>query len=339
MKSSLDYVCVYTDFTSGRKALMIRKKFGLLGHAMLSEVIAWIGALEGWYADWTEETADLFATTRMFDLSISDQVRDVLLYMVEIGFFSPAAFKEHRVLTSPILYKLWVKAKEGAARKAKISVQKYLDQCVPEGSKLWKIRETLIAENPDFFAQTPEKNAQTPEKTPQTPEKNAQNAGFSAQSKVKESKGKESFEKERKKEEGGKSGSETIVQSRADPRWPEIRARVAGEIYEHGLSVDLTDAITAAAVRNWITVPQLHSWLRKARDELEVNRRTDQQRGKKERWKTLRPWIEEVYRVHGLTLPKCDGRKKEPPPIRPEDDTPEALEKARFDAGRAIMPR
>ena len=336
MKSSLEYVCVYTDFTSGRKALMIRKKFGLLGHAMLSEVIAWIGASEGWYADWTEETADLFATTRMFDLSISDQVRDVLLYMVEIGFFSPAAFKEHQVLTSPLLYKFWVKAKEGAARKAKISVQKYLDQCVPEGSKLWRIRETLAAENPDFFAQTPEKNAQTPEKTPRNPEKTAQNTGFPAQSKVKESKAEKStFEKERKKEQE----APVVETAKESPRWPEIRARIAGEIYEPGLSADLTDAITAAAVLKWINVPQLHAWLRKARDELEVNRRTDQQRGRKERWKTLRPWIDEVYRAHGLTLPKCDGRNKEPPPIRPKDDTPEALEKARFDAGRAVMPR
>lgn len=130
-----------------------------------------------------------------------------------------------------------------------------------------------------------------------------------------------------------------IAEAKKSDRWPGIRARIAGEIYEPGLSADLTDAITAAAVKNWITVPQLCAWMRKARDQLEVSGRTDQRRGKTRIWATLRPWIEEVYLAHGLTLPKCDGRYKEPPPILPADDTPESLEQARFEAGRAIMPR
>jgi len=327
-KPGLDYSQIDCDFSRKGLALQVRKKYGLEGLAVLYEVLVWINEGKGCYVECESaaDAAEQFATTRLFDINKCEWVEEVFMFMLKIGFFDRDALLRDKILTSEGITRRWYEAKRSGWESKKRecpydlpeSIQNYI-------ATFFTPKYEKNAENETF--PTP-KCAETAENTPKTPQKCYR---------VKESKVKEStFLKERKKEE---EVCEVIAETKRSERWSEIRERIAALIYEPGLSADLTDAITAAAVKMWITVPQLHSWLRKARDELEVNRRTDQQRGKKERWKTLRPWIEEVYSVHGLPLPKCDGRNKEPPPIHPKDDTPESLEKARYEAGRAIMPR
>ena len=453
---SLPNAMISTKLSSGHKALMIRKKYGVLGHAMIYEVICWITAHEnGWFVPWNDETADQFATTRMYDLSVAEKAQEILLYMVEIGFFSTAAFRQHKVLTSPKLYFFWKDAKEGYARKHKKNVRNYIDECVPEGTKPWAIRETLAAENPDDFAQNADKTQENADKTQENADKTQENADFFGQSKVKKSTktnkqtNAEEFPEETPAESAqippdcgceaaraisgsrplravasaavdgktppeptsppdcdiipdgsgaakprravfgsqplagvGEIGSQPSAVAQADatakpgannrePRlWAavagagasaneltpiianpgsgsgvlpgqpptsgsaavdpspgvianpgsgdrraEVRLKIVRAIYEVGLSADLVDAMTHAALNRWINVPQVEAWRRKAREETELYRASKGRAGKAKAWAVYRPLLEAVYQAHGETLPPCSAKRKEPPPI------------------------
>ncbi|MBR2692875.1 MAG: DUF4373 domain-containing protein [Thermoguttaceae bacterium] len=369
---SLPNAMISTKLSSGHKALMIRKKYGVLGHAMIYEVICWITAHEnGWFVPWNDETADQFATTRMYDLSVAEKAQEILLYMVEIGFFSTAAFRQHKVLTSPKLYFFWKDAKEGYARKHKKNVRNYIDECVPEGTKPWAIRETLAAENPDDFAQNPDDFAQNPDDFAQNADKTQENADFFGQSKVKKGTktnkqtNAEEFPEEtpaesaqippdcgilpadpepkRRREELPAGAREPSTPHRATSgserhrhdslreespagaagpdcgilpqRVAEVRLKIVRAIYEVGLSADLVDAMTHAALNRWINVPQVEAWRRKAREETELYRASKGRAGKAKAWAVYRPLLEAVYLAHGATLPPCSAKRKEPPPI------------------------
>lgn len=333
----LVYSVIDTDYAQKESALRIRIRFGLLGHLVLHEVIGWINGGKGCYAEYTEGTAASFAMTRLGALEHAEKIDEIFRFMIEIGFFDRRAFREDQILTSEGIVKRWAFAKKRPeSYDLPNSVKRILDQITDPRRKSEKISADDIPENdtengitaddiPGTGANIPQSKVKicTKEKKKKRPEINP----AEIPEKITENNSPENTEKK----------PVEIETAKADPRWGEIRGRIARSIYEPGLSADLTDAITAAAVRKWITVSQLNAWLREARDEKEVNRRTDQRFGKKKRWQTLRPWIEQVYLAHNITLPKCDPRRKEPPP--PPENAPGDTELARTAAGRALVPK
>ena len=316
------YSVIDTDYTRKELAIKIRVKFGLIGHLVLFEVINWINEGKGCYAEYTEGTAATFAMTRLGSLEHAEKVDEIFRFMLEIGFFDEGAFRRDRILTSEGIVKRWALAKRR-----------------PESYDLPdSIRE--IMKNAEIGQE--QKNSQKEHNSDQKEHNSSQKEHKPDQKehKGKERKGKEyiKYKQTNKQTNSEVSENETkteIDTQRENPRWGEVREKVARMIYEPGLSADLTDAITAAAVRQWINVPQLRAWIRKARDELEVSRRTDHRQGKARIWATLRPLIEEVYLAHGMTLPKCNPKRREPPPA-PENANGEQGQTA---AGRAVVPR
>ena len=108
---SLSYSVIDTRFSRKTMALKVRLKFGTLGHLMLYEVIAWINEGKGCYAEYNEDTAMTFAADRLGRLEHTQQVEEILKYMVEVGFFDKRAFDEDKILTSKGIVKRWATAK------------------------------------------------------------------------------------------------------------------------------------------------------------------------------------------------------------------------------------
>lgn len=95
--------------------MKIRKRFGLEGLAVLYEVIVWINEGKGCYVECEslEEAAEIFASTRLFDLNRCEWVEEVFRFMLEIGFFDQEAFGRDKVLTSEGITRRWYAAKKG----------------------------------------------------------------------------------------------------------------------------------------------------------------------------------------------------------------------------------
>ena len=340
----INFSLIDTNYTRKEYALKVRVKFGLLGHLVLYEVIGWINEGKGCYAEYTEDTAATFAMTRLGALEYAAKVDEIFRFMIEIGFFDKNAFLEDKILTSEGIVRRWMAAKRRpesydfpASVKGIIlsirSEKPAADGPENGGPETGTDTQTDTGENeadPGFSATIP----QNAPKSTETAPKSTENEHLSRQGE--ERRGEEYKYKQTNKLTKAIFAAK-IEEAKTDQRWPGIRTRIARLIYEPGLSADLTDAITAAAVRRWINVPQLNAWLRKARDELEVSRRTDQRFGKRKRWPILRPWIAEVYLAHGITLPKCDPNRREPPPV--PETAPEDPEQAKNAAGRAVIPK
>lgn len=382
----INFSLIDTNYTQKELALKIRVKFGIIGHLTLLEVLLWINAGKGCYAEYSESTPATFAMTRLGSLEHAEEVKAIFMYMLEIGFFDLDAFREDKILTSEGIVRRWMAAKRRpeiydfpAAVKGIIARIKKEE--TPDGNGAESGPET-DGSGPDYGpaprnagnGPVSGNNANIPQTAPlsaQTAHLCTENAHLSRQGE--ERRGEEYINKQKNKqtkrakdapedaggvgntptepETGPETGTppgsaepaslaETVRTARANPRWCEIRARIARIVYEPGLSADLTDWIAAAAVLKWIHVPQADAWKRKAREEIEVARRTDQRRGKLRAWETFRPWIESVYLAHGIVLPPCSPKNREPPPppeIPPGLDVP-AEEAARL-AGRNVMPK
>lgn len=113
-KPELDYSAIDCNFSRKSLSLKIRRKFGLEGLAVLYEVIVWINGEKGCYVECesVSEAAEMFATTRLFDLNRCEWVEEVFSFMLEIGFFDPKAFVADKVLTSEGITRRWYNAKK-----------------------------------------------------------------------------------------------------------------------------------------------------------------------------------------------------------------------------------
>ena len=107
----INFSLIDTNYTQKELALKIRVKFGIIGHLTLLEVLLWINAGKGCYAEYSESTPATFAMTRLGSLEHAEEVKAIFMYMLEIGFFDLDAFREDKILTSEGIVRRWMAAK------------------------------------------------------------------------------------------------------------------------------------------------------------------------------------------------------------------------------------
>mgnify|MGYP004604193699 FL=1 len=98
IKQGLDYFPLNTDFMHDRIVRRVMKREGDSAFTILLYTLSYIYSGEGYYIlvndDFCDELSDqLFSTD-------NDHVRRVLLLFVEYGFFDPALYERHGILTS-----------------------------------------------------------------------------------------------------------------------------------------------------------------------------------------------------------------------------------------------
>ncbi len=347
-KPGLDRTQFDVGYSRKPDSLRIRQKFGLEGLAVLYEVLTWINEGKGCYAEASDlETAAFeFATTRLFDVSKIDWVKEVFSFMLDIGFFDRAAFEKDRVLTSQGIVSRWWRAKRDPdSYPLPESVLAYIpDKEAPESQE--------PAENETYS------NQQQPDNNPQQSYKNCNNSSKTA---ITATKKRKVLKQTNKQASAEISAAET--ESNPDPgtgrppapaeevvrcakgvtEWCRTREEVKRLIFFRGISADLVDAAAACVVNGWITIAGIRNMGRKARDETELFVSSKCRRGKQHGWETVRDCVALLFREHDMEPPTysrhnpeppCDNRRREPPP-------PEANDDVGYDAatraGRAVM--
>lgn len=116
MKSGIDFVPL--DVALDDKFALIEAEFGLKGFAVMVKIFQKIYGFQGYYCEWTNDVALLFAKDNCINGNI---VSEIVKAAIKRGIFDSRLFEEYKILTSHGIQKRYLKA---AARKAKIELQK-----------------------------------------------------------------------------------------------------------------------------------------------------------------------------------------------------------------------
>lgn len=180
-KHGLDYFYVVCDPED--KIEYLEAKHGIVGYGVLVKLWRRIYKLHGYWCEWDERAQFLFAKEVGIPV---DQVLEIVETCFKENIFSRVKYEELFILTSSGTQKF------------------FLEVC-----RLAKRKNSTIDVNHSLPIKTPEETKKTPEKSGGNPSKSQNNPEESAQSKVKESKVKESrearatvfFKKNERKEE------------------------------------------------------------------------------------------------------------------------------------------
>lgn len=168
-KVGLDYFSLDVDFFMDEKIQFVSARFGTRGEAITLRLLCKIYR-RGYYIDWNEDTALLFAKG-VGDGCSHSCVNDVVMELVKRGFFDRDILDRFSVLTGRGVQKRYFGACEKAKRKGVL------------------YNEDFMLVNPsDYPNITP--CPQNSEFSSRNPESCPQNSEFSPQRKVKESKEK-----------------------------------------------------------------------------------------------------------------------------------------------------
>lgn len=183
MKSGIDYFPL--DVALDEKVELIEAQFGLTGFAVLVKLFQKIYGGEGYYAEWTNEIALLFAKKIG---SNGNAVSDIVDAAVKRGIFDKTLYDKYQILTSKGIQKRYF---EAVSRRKNVEVKgAYLLVNATDFLK----NVCILKENADI-----------------SPE----NADISQQSKVEESR----VEKSRGKESNAPAREDTTALDRFIRRW------------------------------------------------------------------------------------------------------------------------
>ena len=98
IKQGLDYFPLNTDFMHDRIVRRVMKREGDSAFTILLYTLSYIYSGEGYYILVNDEFCDELSD-QLFSTD-NDHVRRVLLLFVEYGFFDPALYERHGILTS-----------------------------------------------------------------------------------------------------------------------------------------------------------------------------------------------------------------------------------------------
>lgn len=183
MKSGIDYFPL--DVALDEKVELIEAQFGLTGFAVLVKLFQKIYGGEGYYAEWTNEIALLFAKKIG---SNGNAVSDIVDAAVKRGIFDKTLYDKYQILTSKGIQKRYF---EAVSRRKNVEVKgAYLLVNATDFLK----NVSILKENADIFHE---------------------NADISQQSKVEESR----VEKSRGKESNAPAREDTTALDRFIRRW------------------------------------------------------------------------------------------------------------------------
>lgn len=183
MKSGIDYFPL--DVALDEKVELIEAQFGLTGFAVLVKLFQKIYGGEGYYAEWTNEIALLFAKKIG---SNGNAVSDIVNAAVKRGIFDKTLYDKYQILTSKGIQKRYF---EAVSRRKNVEVKgAYLLVNATDFLK----NVSILKENADIFPE---------------------NADISQQSKVEESR----VEKSREKESNAPAREDTTALEKFIRRW------------------------------------------------------------------------------------------------------------------------
>jgi hypothetical protein len=165
----LEYANIDVNIFDDIKILFVSDRFAEKGELFSIKLLLWIYK-QGYYTQWNDEIAMLFSKKNFKNVSF-DLANDIVRELLKRGFFDEAIFQKFGILTSKGIQKRWIKVVTVAKRKCAI--------CDEYNLLLPGIKE-----------ETPAKPESIPPEPAQTPSEGT----VITQSKVEESKGKESKE-------------------------------------------------------------------------------------------------------------------------------------------------
>lgn len=154
-KVGLDYFSF--DVYSDDKIKLIEAEFGLIGFAVVVKLWQKIYAGRGYYCEFDEEVALLFAEeTRLGGNAVSEIVRAA----IKRGIFDKTLYDKYKVLTSHGIQKRYM---EGTERRVRVDVEKeYLllsEPEIPENVYINGVPAHINSENDDRNAQSKEEES------------------------------------------------------------------------------------------------------------------------------------------------------------------------------------
>lgn len=143
LKSGLEYFSLDVDFFNDQKIMEIAASFGEKGELIAIKLLCRIYR-DGYFINWNNGTSLTFAKFVMCDLSSREFVNEVVLGLVNCGFFDRELFESFNILTSRGIQRRWQEVTKRCKRKEKILDKFNLlndeDQWVPPK----KIKETPV---------------------------------------------------------------------------------------------------------------------------------------------------------------------------------------------------
>ena len=159
MKSGIDYFPL--DVSLDDKIELIEAEFGLTGFAVIVKLFQKIYGGQGYYCEWTNEVALLFAKRIGLGGSV---VSEIVSASVKRGIFSESIFQKYSVLTSAGIQKRYL---EAVSRRKKIPVKKeyLLLKCaqLPENVDISSENVCTNQKNDDTFKQSKVKESKVKE--------------------------------------------------------------------------------------------------------------------------------------------------------------------------------
>ena len=159
-KVGLDYFSLDVDFFYDEKIQFVSARFGTKGEAITMRLLCKIYR-QGYYIDWNEDIALLFAK------GVGDNVRhscvnDVVSELLKRGFFDRSIFERFSILTGHGIQKRYFGACEKAKRKGVMYNPEYM---LVDASAFPKILP--LPQNSEFSVQNSESSPQNSESSPQ----------------------------------------------------------------------------------------------------------------------------------------------------------------------------
>ena len=151
---------------------LVEARFGLKGTAAVMKLLCKIHKENGYYLKWNAEQCTLFTNKAGKDIN-EQEMQGIVDILVEKAFFDPKTYKEQGVLTSTEIQKIWLEATK--RRKRDLTTLPYLlvetEEDKPDKDETCTQKRENCTQDADIFPE---------------------NAYNSKQSKVEESKAKES---------------------------------------------------------------------------------------------------------------------------------------------------
>jgi hypothetical protein len=118
VNESLEYINIDINFFDDIKILFVSERFAEKGELISIKILLWIYR-QGYYTQWNEEIAMLFAKKNFKNVSF-ELVNDVIGELIKRGFLNEEMFKKFGILTSNGIQKRWFEVITKAKRKCSI---------------------------------------------------------------------------------------------------------------------------------------------------------------------------------------------------------------------------
>jgi len=142
IKKGLDYFPLHIDFFDDPKILIVEEKYGTKGSNIAARLLCWVYK-EGYYIDWSEEMALVFAK-RVGNGVTGALVSEIVSSLIKCKFFDENLYNKYSILTSKGIQYRWSLITKQLKRKCVIDFKYNLT------TELIKVTTELTAVNTEL---------------------------------------------------------------------------------------------------------------------------------------------------------------------------------------------